>query len=215
MNTSIPVSSPLRRIVTVAVVVFACGMTLVQPSYAEPPAQGDWFEPGIPPISAAELNTLRGGYESGNGFDFSFGISVMKSVNNEPLVTQTLLQLDNIVAAITNGSLLPRTEDVSSPGGINFLDTKIDTPPTSPAQIPGNVPIVIQRGNGNYIDPKLVNSSVNGAMATFIQNSLDNQNLVNAQVYDLDIRGVLPTIRSVAKNIDVSALQHQLIQSRR
>jgi hypothetical protein len=146
-------------------------------------------------VSNDELADMRGGYEAA-GFDFSFGLTALTRVNNEPLVTQTLLQLNDVVSVLKN---MPR----SSTG----------RPAAVPETVINLAPIVVQAGNNNYIEPDVVIPAT-GTVTSIIQNSLDNQHLLSARVYDLDVRGLMPSIRRLNASIERSALQHQLVESR-
>lgn len=112
------------------------------------------------PVSDAQLDAARGGFDVGNGLLASFGIDRVVYINGN-LVAQTSVSIPNIASmtAAQASALAAATGNVS----------------------------VVQNGAGNTLAPTMLNGAT---AAMVIQNSLNNQDIkslttINASVNNL------------------------------
>ena len=129
-------------------------------------------------ISDRQLDTVRGGFDTGGGLLASFGIERATYVNGQ-LVAYSQVSIPD-VAHIT-------------PGQAQALAL---------ASLTVNV---IQNGPDNLIEP---HSFAPGSAATFIQNSLDNQNIQNLTT----INATVNTLGAFRANHLQESLQASAIQ---
>jgi len=130
------------------------------------------------PVSAGQLDNVRGGFDFGNGLVASFGIDRAVYINGT-LVTSTKIDIPDIAH-------------------ITAAQAKALASATATAT-------VVQNGPGNSFDPSAFSHSV---AATVVQNTLNNQNIdtvttLNISVNNLNMfRGLnlQQSLQSVAAN---------------
>ena len=108
------------------------------------------------------LNQLRGGFDLGSGLVVSFGLSRMVYINDQ-LVTTTSFQLSDI-AKLTPAQAVVLSQQLG-------------------AQLPAQV---VQNGPGNTVDPV----AINVPLATYIQNTLNNQVIRTQTVIQASTNGL-------------------------
>lgn len=129
-------------------------------------------------LSDRELDSVRGGFDAGGGLLASFGIERATYVNGQ-LVAYSQVSVPD-VAHITAGQAQALAQ----------------------AALTVNV---IQNGAGNVIEPR---AFAPGSAATFIQNSLDNQNIQNLTT----INATVNTLGALRANHLQESLQASAIQ---
>lgn len=139
----------MRSVLCLSLLAGACAAPALADGLADPVQRHNetWLA-----VSDSTLDSLRGGFDPGNGLMVTFGISRATYVNGD-LVTQTTLnfgQLNNLSAA-------QAAQLSKQMAAINL----------------------IQIGPGNSFAPQQA-----GTSGTVIQNTLDNQHIVNQTVID-------------------------------
>ncbi|MES1930384.1 hypothetical protein SADO_14053 [Salinisphaera dokdonensis CL-ES53] len=141
-------------------------------------------------LTLAELDQYRGGFVSNKGFEFSFGLTSYHQVNDNPLVAQTLFAIEDVIGSLSRG--------VGAPPALAMTDTR--------------QPVAIQLGPGNRIESSILNTNT-GMAHTIIQNSLDNQLIRNATVYDFQLSNVRTLTNGLNAELRRSMIQRQLVDS--
>lgn len=110
------------------------------------------------PLALAELDSMRGGFETDSGLRFSFGIEQAVYINGQLITTQTLNSLD------LRG------------GGVQQIAMGAD---------PGQVVTLIQNGSGNSIDPSSLPGRGVVIQNTLNNQAITTQTKINASVNSL------------------------------
>ncbi len=116
--------------------------------------------PGLA-LNAAQLESLRGGFQTSDGLNIALGIERTMLVNGVP-VTTTILSIPDLAAVDGRG------------GGV---------------QVQGPALSLIQNGARNALDPSVV-QVLGPGMATIVQNTLDNQVIQGRTVLTVTISGM-------------------------
>lgn len=129
-------------------------------------------------VSDRQLDSVRGGFDAGGGLLASFGIERATYINGQ-LVAHSQVSIPD-VAHITAGQAQALALATST---VN----------------------VIQNGPGNVVEPR---SFAPGSAATFIQNSLDNQNIQNLTTINATVN-TLGAFRAahLQESLQASAIQ--------
>jgi hypothetical protein len=132
-------------------------------------------------LAPAELDALRGGFESSEGLKISIGIERAVFINNE-LVSTMMLRIPDIADIVARGS--------------------------AAAELHGSPVSLVQNGPGNTVSQSVLNNLGSG-MATIIQNSLDNQAIrgittINATVTGAASLGLTQTLSSLNYQLRMS-----------
>jgi hypothetical protein len=143
-------------------VIGLCALLVAGASQAQNHAQPPQEEAVWLAASNHTLNQLRGGFDLGSGLVVSFGMSRMVYINDQ-LVTTTSFQLSDI-ARLT-------------PAQAGVLSQQLG------AQLPAQV---VQNGPGNTVDPV----AINVPLATYIQNTLNNQVIRTQTVIQASTNGL-------------------------
>ncbi len=111
-------------------------------------------------MDKARLDTMRGGFTTGEGLKLSFGIERAVYINGN-LVTTTSLNVSDLGA----GDGRPRAASATVNGSL----------------------ALVQSGQGNTFLPGVVSST---AVGTVIQNNLDNQKIQHVTVVNATVNGM-------------------------
>lgn len=133
---------------------------------------------GAGAVSDPQLDAIRGGFDAGGGLLASFGIERVTYIN---------------------GQLMAHSQ-------VNIPDLAHITAQQAQAlALATSTVSVIQNGPGNVVDP---GSFPTGSAATFIQNSLDNQNIQNLTTITATVN-TLAAFRTIGlqETLQASALQ--------
>ncbi|GAB3686158.1 hypothetical protein [Salinisphaera aquimarina] len=137
-------------------------------------------------LSAEELESNRGGFVTREGFEFSLGLTSLQRINDEPVVTRSLLAVKDVIGSLNSGTT-----------------TSTATPKTS---------TVVQLGPGNVIEPSLLVAG-SSLPHTIIQNSLDHQHIQNATVYDFQLNNVGALTRALNTSVRNTLVGQHLVDS--